>query len=439
MKKTKILAAFTSAALITSVFGAISLSANAATSYTAANGSTTSFDKYLVMDEGANVPNVSFEYTIAAGTAQTFSAADKTIAVYAGPEPEKIAFSGTGISDVEPTDRKFEIAFAAGDSTTLTADMDSSDYVKNLDDFEKYAKKTAQLDFSAVSFDEPGIYRYIITETQGTAQGITYDADNTRVLDVYVEDVTTDAAFPELKVSSYILHANADTISIDQTTYGSDGQVIIGGTEKKSQGFTNEYATHDLTFSKAVSGNQASKDKYFAFKLNIANAAAGTVYTVSYADDGNAATADGSGDVSISANPNNATTVIASDVIQPATLTADADGKVNQIFYLQHGQKIAIRGLADGTTYTITDGKEDYTAAYVTTDDRDVTVEKLDVAANSDGISKDVVVDFTNTRDGILPTGVILAAAGPAILAAVVLGGMIILIVKNRKREAEEE
>ena len=68
-----------------------------------------------------------------------------------------------------------------------------------------------------------------------------------------------------------------------------------------------------------------------------------------------------------------------------------------------------------------------------------MTVEKLDVAANSDGISKDVVVDFTNTRDGILPTGVILAAAGPAILAAVVLGGMIILIVKNRKREAEEE
>ncbi len=115
-----------------------------------------------------------------------YNANGKTIAVYAGPTPEKIVFSGDDISDTETTDKKFEIAFAQGDSTTLAASQGSSDYVKNLDSGEKYAKKTATLSFANVEFDEPGIYRYVITETNDSAQGITYDSDLTRILDVYV-------------------------------------------------------------------------------------------------------------------------------------------------------------------------------------------------------------------------------------------------------------
>lgn len=435
MKKTKIMAAITSAALMTSVFAAMPLSAGAVNKYTAVKGSTTSFDKYLVMDEGANVPNVSFEYTVKAGTAQNFDASGKTIAVYAGPTPEKIAFSGTDISDTTTTDQKFEIAFAQGNDTTLAAAKADTDYVKKLDEGEKYAKKTAKLDFSNVEFDEPGIYRYVITETAGTAQGITYDADSTRVLDVYVVDNSS-----ELEVSSYVLHANADTISINNTTYGSDGKVVTGSErDDKSQGFTNEYTSHDLTFSKAVNGNQASKDKYFEFTLKITDAAAGTVFDVSYKDDDNENTTDGNADVSIDANPNSATTVITSAVTQPAALTVGDDGTVTQTFYLQHGQKIAVRGLADGTKYTIVDGREDYAPSYTTDDIKDTTVDKLDVAANNTGIDKDVTVDFINTREGTIPTGVILAVAGPVVLGAAVLAAIVLLIVKNKKREAEEE
>ena len=44
----------------------------------------------------------------------------------------------------------------------------------------------------------------------------------------------------------------------------------------KDKGFTNEYATQDLTFSKTVTGNQGSREKYSQFTVKISNAVAGT-------------------------------------------------------------------------------------------------------------------------------------------------------------------
>ena len=471
MKRTKRIAAgVASLAMVASMALSMPLGASAAgTNYTAVNGSTTSFDKYLVMDEGSNVPNVSFEYTVTAGTAQNFDASGKTIAVYSGPTPENIVFSGTGITDTTTTDSKFEIGFAQADtsSAVLQANKGTSDYVKNLDAGEKYAKKTATLSFANVAFTEPGIYRYVITETVGNAQGVTYDSDNTRILDVYVEDVTptsgTNAGVKTLQVSQYILHATESTVTINETTYGSDGQVITGKTTQtpgvetsdyKSQGFTNEYSSYDLTFSKAVTGNQASKDKYFAFTVKIENAVAGTVYDVSYVDDNNPNTTDGNADATITKKPNSATTIAAlngdNNVTQPSTITIPAGAtEVTQTFYLQHGQKIAIRGLAKGTKYTITEAPEDYTPSAVATagtdkntgdaTDTGTAITLSNNAMSDDYIQGDAIIDFTNTREGTIPTGILLSVAAPAGVGIVVIGGIAYLLIKNKRREAEEE
>ena len=460
MKRTKRIAAgAASLAMAASMALAIPMGASAAgTNYTPVKGSTTTFDKYLVLDEGSNVPNVSFEYTVTAGAAQNFNASGKTIAVYAGPTPEKIAFSGTDITDDTTTDRKFEIDFAQTDTAILEADKADGDYVKNLDAGEKYAKKTATLSFANVEFTEPGIYRYVITETVGDAQGITYDSDNTRILDVYVEDVTPTNGEKTLTVSKYILHATADTITINETTYGSNGEVTSGtstqtpGVETsdyKSQGFTNEYSSYDLTFSKTVTGNQGSKDKYFAFTVAISGAVEGTVFDVSYADDDNPNTTDGNADTTISANPNSATTCITENVTQPGKLTVRADGTVSQVFYLQHGQKIAIRGLAKGTSYTITEAPEDYvpSAAATGADKKtnDATADsQTDIVLNNNAmadnyIQGDAVIDYTNNRAGTIPTGVLLSVAAPAGVGAVMLGGIAYLLLKNKRRRDEEE
>ena len=452
MDKKRISAVIASMALTASMMTVFPASADY--KYEPVAGESTQFDKYLVMDENANVPNVSFEYTIAAGEAKTFSESGRTVAVYPGPTPEKIVITGTGITDEDAEDGKFEIDFTSEDTAKTTAASD--ELVKGLDAGEKFAKKTAKLDLSAVQFTEPGIYRYVISETKGTAAGITYDEDLTRVLDVYVEDVTGEEGEPELAVTSYVLHATDAPVALSGT-YGSDGNVIqqaeteteepveeetpteAPDDDKKSQGFTNEYTSHDLVFSKTVSGNQASKDKYFAFTLTIDGAVPGTVFDVSYEDDSNANTTDGDADKTISANPNNATTVITEAVEQPAKVTADSEGKVTQVFYLQHGQKIAVRGLAEGTKYSIDENEEDYAPSYVTDDTDDTTSAKKDVASNSTGIKKDVKIDFTNTRSGNIPTGLLLSIAAPAIIGIITLAGIVFLAYRNRRRESEED
>lgn len=435
---------------ITAALAAMALSASAMTAFTAAAvkgyepvaGGETKFDKYFVMDDGDDVPSVEFEYTIAAGTAKTYTVKGETVEVYAGIDPENIKVNGAAL-----TGGKFKLAFSSSDATKKTAA--DNEFVKDLGANEKFATKTAELDFSGVQFTEPGIYRYVITESDDAQPGVSFDDKLVRYLDVYVIDATAEGEDPTLEVKTYVLHTEEEPIietegeEIEPATT-SDGIEIPTTEDKKSQGFTNEFTSYDLVFSKKVTGNQGSKDKYFEFVLDIEGAVPGTVYTVSYNDDGNASTTDGDADETIPANPNKATTVITADVEQPATITVGPDGKAQVTFYLQHGQKIAVRGLTVGTYYTITEEQEDYTPSYSTNDPDDKTNPKANVAsnvdtANTDGINRDVKVDFTNEKKGNIPTGILLSVAAPAVIALLTLGGIALLAIRNRRRNAEED
>ena len=266
---------------------------------------TTTFDKYLVMDAQAEVPNASFTYAVTAGTAKAYNVADKKFEILAGVDADKVTMAGVG-SNVANT-----ITYTQGDATLNDENALVKDYNNAT---EKYAKKTATLDFSACKFTEPGIYRYIVTES-GTNQGVTNDADATRVVDVYVNDAS-DASGNKLTIASYVLHSNADDapdVSLGENN-GSAGTYV--GT--KSQGFTNSYDTSDLSIKKEVSGNQASRDKYFEFTVNITGAVPGTVYDVDLSR-------------AEATTQSNAATITANEgKINPATLTVGADGTITQ-------------------------------------------------------------------------------------------------------------
>ena len=292
--------------------------------YTAVAGTSTTFYKYLVMDVDANVPNATFAFTVAPGTA--IAATENSVAVLAGIGTPTIA----------------DVTFAPTDSTTAGLPSDATGTTTAN---KKYATKTATVDFSKISFTEPGIYRYIVTETATTNQGVTNDESATRTLDVYVTD--NDGA---LEVSSYVLHTGTDAPAAGTDKGSADVSNTGDKLGDKSAGYTNTYDTSNLTFSKTVSGNQASRDKYFAFTVTIRGAVAGTVYDVDLTK----------ADVNISANPNDATTCIGNAVTQPQRLTVPADGTVTQVFYLQHGQEITIKGIAKDSTYTVTENAEDY-------------------------------------------------------------------------------
>ena len=194
----------------------------AGTNYGATIGGTktTTFDKFLVMDFQANVPNATFSYAVTAGTAKAYDVHGKKFQVLAGVDADKVTMAGVGTGAVAG-----QIVFTQGDGSD-THDTTKDAYVKDLAASKKYALKTATLDFSKVQFTEPGIYRYVVTES-GTSQGITNDADLTRIVDVYVNDATTDEG-KALTIAGYVLHSseNGEPDVAAGEDFGSTGAYV---------------------------------------------------------------------------------------------------------------------------------------------------------------------------------------------------------------------
>lgn len=419
-------------AMIASAMLAVALMAmpvSAGTTYEPVSGDDdVTFTKYLVINQGDDVPDLTFDFQITSGT--KIEAGTDTVAVLPGPVVK------TGDVVTAPT---VENAVFAKNDTVYDA-VQGTDQV-SLAVGDVYAKQSVVIDFSGVEFTEPGVYRYILSEVNGGVSGVSYDAQvgtggtaGQRTLDVYVIDAgTIDATSqkPKLTVHSYLLHKDLAAPAKDKNSFGTAGSAIAD----KSDGFVNLHEAYDLKFSKTVSGNQASKDKYFEFTLTITNAIPDTVYDVSYGNDGNPATTDG--DADLQPTPNAATTKFDTQIDQPTSIRVGSSGDVTQKFYLQHGQSIAIRGLSQGTMYNLSEDAEDYNATSQT-DDAKASTSGGNSVINTAGIIADVTVTFTNTRNGVIPTGVILSVAPWVIAGVVIIGGIVFFAIRSKKKYEEE-
>ena len=414
MKRTRILSLLLLVAVLCACCAAPAFAEGENFSYTPKRGDSASFTKYLVMKEDANVPGVTFDYEIAAGT--PVDAGDNTLAVLAGPVVVRSgAVTEPNVSSAAFTSSDSKLASVAqGDSVTLQSG-------------EVYVKKTVTIDFTGVLFPAPGVYRYILTEkeTEG-ALGISYDTqrpddatERQRIVDVYV----TANAQDNLVVSAYLIHYLADA----PQALTEDAALA-----DKSDGFVNTYATQNLSFAKTVAGNQASKDKYFKFTVTISGVAAGTVYDV---DLSGAEAAAGSSsatnpDYRGKANPTKLTVPAGAD-----SVTAD--------FYLRHDQAVTIKGLAQGSGYSVTEAAEDYTAAdgsdkiavpaSGTEGDEGYTPAKTYSDAASGTIADaDIYTGFTNSREGSVPTGVALTVLPGVLIVGIAVFGLVMMAKKRR-------
>lgn len=399
----------------------------AATTYTPVAGTSCSFNKYLIMDAGDNVPNVTFSFTAAPGSAISEDTSDNDVMqVLAGIGTPTVSSTTFSPSDTTQTSAGTNIDVARPASERASG-LTAATGVE-LEAGEKYATKTATISFTGITFPEPGIYRYIITETASSDHeqaGIMHDNDVDRVLDVYV----TDNESGTLVVSAYVLHTSVSDVTISSTMGSADVAAAGNALEDKTDGFTNEYNTKDIVFKKEVTGNQASRDKYFEFTATMTNIADDDVFTVSIADDNNASTTDGNADAT---SGTTAATIPANQGKTNPTSVTGAQLKAGQKFYLQHGQSIAIRGLALNAGYTITENEEDYKkTASTVTGFTDATTGTIGTVAGS---NKTVKTSFKNERSGIIPTGV--TSAARVGIAAAIIGavGLFALIFKRKKR-----
>ena len=371
------------------LIGTTAITASAETTYTV-NGTSTQFQKYLVVDEDTNIPAISFNFNVAPGAAVAETATTPAI------------LAGVGTPTIET------VTFTNGQQTSTTQPESGLTLASG----KKFAVQTATVDFSGVTFTEPGVYRYVITEQETAgAKAVTYDTQaatagsKVRYLDVYVEDQNN-----ALVVSSYVMHETATVVANND----DDGKA-----DDKSSSYVNEISTKDLEFGKEVTGNQGSKDKYFKFQLVISNAQAKTTYSIDLS--------------SAEASPTATAATSYSSMTNPASFTTNDTGDATITFYLKDGQYIKIPGLPDGYGYTLTETAEDYTSsATISAANGKGGNAYLDATSGSN-VSTNIMTGYTNDRTGIIPTGVIMTIA-PFAIGICVFGAIIIFIICRRKR-----
>lgn len=329
------------------------------------NSNVIEFDKYLILKDDANVPNVTFGFTISHGAAQN--------ATTTSPRIE----AGIGSPVISSA------VFTPSDKPITTAVQGIP-----LGQNEQYFKKTVTIDFSNVTFTAPGIYRYIVTESSSSVNGITNDSNASRILDVYVMYDASASPTASLKIAGSVMYKGAEDSVLE-----------------KSSIFVNTYSTNNVTLKKEVTGNQGDRNKDFTFT------------------------------VTIQGNPGNVYSVLQGS--NTVDLTVNQNGTASGTFSLKHDGSIVIQGLATEDTFAIEENdysNESYNTSYKLNGATTATTGRsLSATPMGDGAQS---VVFINDREGSVPTGILMEFEPYLILGAVVMASFLLLYVPGKIRRS---
>lgn len=386
-------------------------------------GPSAGFDKYLVMDEKANVPNVQFSYTITHDPSLALPAQDQKPEIFEG-----IGTPTIGSAVFTPQDPTWTSVQPNGATASVQTKTQPGMDELTLGEGEKYAKKTVLIDLSSVTFTAPGIYRYAIREQEpskelGFSMRDPSASSNILYLDVYINSDETG----QLKASGSVLHRTAEvTPGVDQDTE-YDGGFGTDEYQVKPSGFVNEYTTQDLELKKKVTGNQGDRNRYFVFSVEISDAGAGSLFDTDLTAAEAAVQIDGQ------------------RFQNPSRLTADEEGNVSAKFYLKNGQSVRILGLPFQSQTSLEEeieAEEGYQVSYQVFEGG--SLDDLKEGGNGEvqgacagplktgNVSRQVL--FINYRNGIVPTGVLLETAPVLGMIALAAAALFLLEFLRRRR-----
>lgn len=425
-KLTKIFAiALSSAMGMAMAAPAFMANAATATPKDTGSGTVTGSKTLKVLDRLTN--NAAFEFTLASGTkgttVPTNSDGDKAVesmeyfpGVVAGVKANGTALSAAGT---------FNLTFNATDASFIL--NEDSDTVA--DDDYSYYRKPIVFDFSEVDWDKgAGAYVYTVNETNagsylktGGAYTIYVYVTNKLKDDGSKELDVDDDGNPKLEISDVVVtdpsgnKQGTDPDDDDKDDYAPEDPDNPGNKDEsandktfESKGdfdFLNEENAQALEITKKVKGNQASTTKEFAFEIKL-DGADGTYKITGDADGGKDA----------------------------ATEIVVTDGEGTGTIYLKHGDTANIY-IPEGVSYTIKETTDGYTASATITGDAKANFATDTVTGEMD--ADGATVEFVNTLDGTIPTGVLLTVAPFAALALAGIGGAAV-VLKKKKDEDEE-
>lgn len=261
------------------------------------------------------------------------------------------------------------------DTATVTYDNNSNTGTK---------QQTTTVDFSKVTYDKPGIYRYTVTEQTGNIPGVTYDT-KTYTVDVYVLQENGTYA------PKYVVSSEKDT------------------QDKKPIQFNNQIKTTRLKVSKEVTGNAGDKNKEFTFSIKLEDKNTNKYYE--------------NGKVSM--------TITKKD---GQTENVEVSLGAEQTFTLKDGESATIDKLPQGIEYTVNEtGDDGYKQS--ATINKNTTASTTEDYTLGTGVTSDETADeivVTNTKDSTTPTGVAMTVAPYVGLTILALGG-VLYVLKKRK------
>lgn len=251
-----------------------------------------------------------------------------------------------------------------------TASFDPSDFEMS----DSYSSNASSVTVDASRFTKPGVYHYVITETEGSYEGITYDSSS---YDVYV----------------YVYNS-----STGNSLYVGN-VVSVKGETKCDLVFTNDYGktcdtTHDVIITKKIAGNAAYNQDKFDFAVSV-DGAEGEWYQV----------------------------IVKESADSEETEYHLVSGADPVTYAIGDGGSIHIYGLSASDVYTVNEA--DYSGdGYVTTN-----------GENSGTLTQDgTSITVTNTKNNTVPTGVARMVTPFAAMVAAALCGLFFLF-KRRSRE----
>lgn len=242
-------------------------------------------------------------------------------------------------------------------------------------------------------YKEPGIYSYVVKETAGSYDGMEYDTTEKNVL-----------VFVVYKEGKYVVDK---AVVVNVTNNVATAPTTTAA--KSDLTFTNNYddssengGTHNLTFTKEVTGALGNRSKEFEFNITIT------------ADEAGQKTGEGESEqyyVEISNKEGNSTKTIKSGNSLPVKL--------------RHGDTVKIYGLSPKDKYTVTEtesGQDGYT-----------TTGEVDAEHATAMGDADKTVTVKNDKDTTTPGGVIMTIA-PYALMLVVAGAFAVVFLSRRNR-----
>ena len=235
----------------------------------------------------------------------------------------------------------------------------------------------APVTFTMLPYTEPGVHTYEIRERQPEDEKIVIDG-------------------------------HPETVTVTVTDAGN-GHLNAIAEYSGSQIFTNR-KTFDLTVSKSVTGNLASRNRYFLFTAELSDVPEDGDYTIEYSGTGSAALED---------TPYNKF----NGASNPEVITVSG-GQGTAEIWLRHDGTADIRGIPAGSIYTISENSAGHTALIRLTEGEAV-LDPIDNTTTSErSLTADTEVAFTNEksespatgiRDSIIPALWILAFTVPLV------------------------